>query len=95
MVKKYPKVYIFMLIRLRFFTKKWAENFKKGVNMEVLIFIAGAIIGSLLAILVIRRWYIGVLHIVQTHLESAPQPLLDLDKPFDSFMKKNKYVLYA
>ena len=60
--------------------------------MEVLIFIAGTIIGSLLTILVIRRWYIGVLHIVQTHLEDAPQLLLDLDKPVDSFMKK-RYAL--
>lgn len=60
--------------------------------MEVLIFIAGAIIGSLLTFLAIRRWYIGVLHIVQTHLEIDPQLLLDLDKPVDSFMKK-RYVL--
>ena len=82
-----------MLTQLRFFTKKWAENFKKGVNMEVLIFIAGVIIGSLLTILVILRWRIGVLHIVQTHLEDNLQLLLDLDKPVASFIKKRHVLM--
>lgn len=60
--------------------------------MEVLIFIAGVLIGFLTMFLAIRSLHIGVLHIVQTHLEIDPQLLLDLDKPIDSFIK-NKYVL--
>lgn len=60
--------------------------------MEIAMLICGIILGFAIAYLVVSKLLIGELCLVQTHLQHDPQPVLDLDKPFDAFRKK-KYVL--
>jgi hypothetical protein len=60
--------------------------------MEIAILVIGVIIGFALAWWIAHRRSIGDLCLVQTALNPDPQPLLDLDMPFEAF-RKRKYVL--
>lgn len=60
--------------------------------MEIAILVCGVVLGFILAIVIINRRRIGELCLVRTHLNADPQPLLDLDMPFDKFCKR-KYVI--
>ncbi len=61
--------------------------------MELAILVGGIVIGFFLSRLIMRRRLVGTLCLVQTHLNADPQPLLELDKPFDAFKDKKRIIL--
>ena len=61
--------------------------------MEVLILVCGVLLGVFVSALWSLRLRVGVLYVVQTHLEDTPQTLLELDYPIDTLMKKKRVLL--
>lgn len=61
--------------------------------MEVLILVCGVLLGVFVSAIWSLRLRAGVLYVVQTHLEDAPQTLLELDYPIDILMKKKRVLL--
>lgn len=56
--------------------------------MEFVIWICGVIFGSIVTSILYLRMRIGTLHIVESHLETEPQLLCELNRPVKALMKK-------
>ena len=61
--------------------------------MELLIWICGVIVGAVLTAVVFSKMRVGTLYIVESHLESEPQLLCNLDRPIETFMKKRRVMM--
>ena len=62
--------------------------------MEVLIWICGVVVGVAVTTIITRMRRIGTLYIVDSHLETEPQLICNLDRPIKTFMKK-RFVMFA
>ena len=62
--------------------------------MELLIWICGVIVGVASTVIITRMRRIGTLYVVDSHLETEPQLVCNLDRPIRTFMKK-RFVMFA
>ena len=61
--------------------------------MEVIIGIVGVLIGFFTAIISIRSWRVGTLHVVKTKHEVNPQLLLELECPIPNVVSKRYAIV--
>lgn len=61
--------------------------------MEVLFLVCGIFFGLFISALLKLRLRAGILYVVKTHLEDAPQTLLELDYPIETLAKKKNVLL--
>lgn len=61
--------------------------------MELLFLVCGVVIGIAVTRIVSKMRRIGTLYIVDSHLETEPQLLCDLDHPIQKFTKKRYVVM--